>query len=252
MSQCEQSDKSRQHDTPRTDAAKFPPAPGTHGHEWVYAEDARQFERELSLQQPTTDDVREALATLVADVENKWGDPHTLRHAKAALAQSSISATSAAPSPGTDVLHRMMAAWNDTFGSPLTRYEAIYKIAAAEALTRITSATASASGKHERLAAPHNPNHPSMGGPSPTILSETFPEGRRSPPAGALESGSPLEVARNSNPGGAVPGGGLFWQPRADRCQSGCARHCQGYPPCLGDCCFLSPNDIDCSRQEKP
>lgn len=36
-------------------------------------------------------------------------------------------------------------------------------------------------------------------------MTET-PEGRRSPPAGALESGSPLEAARDSNPGSAVPG----------------------------------------------
>lgn len=30
-------------------------------------------------------EAREALDALITDVENKWGDPHTLRHAKAAL-----------------------------------------------------------------------------------------------------------------------------------------------------------------------
>ena len=34
-----------------------------------------------------------------------------------------------------------------------------------------------------------------------------IPEGRGSPPAGALGSGSPFAVARDANPGGAAPGG---------------------------------------------
>jgi hypothetical protein len=33
------------------------------------------------------------------------------------------------------------------------------------------------------------------------------PEGRGSPPAGALESGSPYDAARDATPGGAAPGG---------------------------------------------
>lgn len=34
-----------------------------------------------------------------------------------------------------------------------------------------------------------------------------IPEGRRSPPAGAPEGGSPLSVVREAKPGGADPGG---------------------------------------------
>lgn len=38
----------------------------------------------------------------------------------------------------------------------------------------------------------------------------------------------------------AKPLTSLFWQPRADRCQGGCERHCHGYQPCRGDFYFLN------------
>lgn len=40
------------------------------------------------------------------------------------------------PEPTNDTLMLMMAAWNDTLGSPLTRYAAMYRIAAVHAIVR--------------------------------------------------------------------------------------------------------------------
>lgn len=43
--------------------------------------------------------------------------------------QRNGNVTPAVAAPSNEVLMRMMAAWNDTFGSPLTRYAAMYKVA---------------------------------------------------------------------------------------------------------------------------
>lgn len=53
---------------------------------WVTEDDlVRERARQLAVERIL--DLEEVLAKLVDDVENKWGDPHTLRHAKQCLPQ---------------------------------------------------------------------------------------------------------------------------------------------------------------------
>ena len=70
-------------DTPRTDARVFDPAPGTHGHEWVYASDAKELERSLCAAEAECRALREDAArldwleqqietNLVLDLVQKW------------------------------------------------------------------------------------------------------------------------------------------------------------------------------------